>query len=91
MILSKNDTPLEAKVKEGYKEDEEAIELNKIFDYKPVLKKGLSSKFSRLKIVKKVNGLIYYKQSRLYLPKRNLRKKMMREVYDILGAGHRRV
>lgn len=45
MTLSKKDTPLETEVKEGYKEDEETIELNKMFNYKLILKKGLSSKF----------------------------------------------
>ena len=61
MTLSQEDTPFEKEVKEGYKGDEEAIELNKIFDYKPVPKKGLSSKFLRLKIIKRVKSLIYYK------------------------------
>jgi hypothetical protein len=59
-----------------------------MFNFKPVPKKGLSSKFPRLKVVKKVNGLIYYKQSRLYLPEGKLRKEMMREYHDSLLVGH---
>jgi hypothetical protein len=60
-----------------------------MFNFKPVPKKGLSSKFPKLKVVKKVNGLIYYKQSRLYLPEGKLRREMMREYHDSPLAGHR--
>jgi hypothetical protein len=89
MVLSQDDTPFEKEVKEAYKTDGEAKELNKMFNFKPVLKKGLGNKFPKLKVVKKVNGLIYYKQSRLYLPEGKLRKEMMREYHDSPLAGHR--
>jgi hypothetical protein len=36
-----------------------------------------------------VNGLIYYKQNRLYLPEGKLRREMMREYHDSPLAGHR--
>jgi hypothetical protein len=89
MALSQEDTPFEKEVKETYKTDGEAKELDKMFNFKPVPKKGLSSKFPKLKVVKKVNGLIYYKQNRLYLPKGKLRREMMREYHDSPLAGHR--
>jgi hypothetical protein len=83
MVLSQDDTPFEKEVKEAYKTDGEAKEVNKMFNFKPVPKKGLSSKFPKLKVVKKVTGLIYYKQSRLYLPEGKLRREMMREYHDV--------
>jgi hypothetical protein len=89
VVLSQEDTPFEKEVKETYKTDGEVKELDKMFNFKPVPKKGLSNKFSKLKVVKKVNGLIYYKQSRLYLPEGKLRKEMMREYHDSPLVGHR--
>lgn len=84
VATSQDDTPFEIEVKEGYKDDEEAIELNKMFGYQPIPRNGLSFKFARLKIVKKVRGLIYYKERKLYLPKGNLRKKIMNVFQDTL-------
>jgi hypothetical protein len=89
VVLSQEDASFEKEVKEAYKTDGEAKELNKMFNFKPVPKKGLSSKLSKLKVVKKVNGLIYYKQSCLYLLEGKLRRKLMREYYDSPLAGHR--
>jgi antitoxin component YwqK of YwqJK toxin-antitoxin module len=89
VVLSQEDTPFEKEVKETYKTDGEAKELKKMLNFKLVPKKVLSSKFPKLKVVKKVNGLIYYKKSRLYLPEGKLKREMMREYYDSPLAGHR--
>jgi len=88
MTLTQDNYEFEKQVKEAYKNDEKAIELNKMFDYKRVPKKGLSSKFSKLKVVKRVKGLFYYKQTRIYLPKGQLRKTIMREFHDTRVARH---
>ena len=62
--------------------------MNRLFDFRPIPKKGLSSKFPRLKIVKRVNGLLYYKQRRVYVPEGELRTRLMREFHDTPSAGH---
>ena len=59
-----------------------------MFDFRPIPKKGLSSKFPRLKIVKRVNGLLYYKQRRVYVLEGKLRIRLMREFHDTPSAGH---
>ena len=91
MAQGQNDTPLEREIKEGYKIDEEAIEMNRMFDFRPIPKEGLSSKFPRLKIVKRVNDLLYYKQTRVYIPKGELRTRFMREFHNTPSTGHRGV
>jgi hypothetical protein len=89
LALSQDDTPFEKEVKEAYKTDGEAKELKKMFNFKPVPKKGLASKFPKLKVVKKVKELTYYKKSRLYLLEGKLKKEMMREYHDSPLTGHR--
>jgi hypothetical protein len=62
-----NDTSFERKVRDAYKTTGDAIESNKMFSFKRVPKKGLTDKFKKLKVVKRVNGFLYYKQMLLYL------------------------
>ena len=88
MAQGQNDISLERKIKEGYKIDEEAIKMNKMLNFTPIPKKGLFAKFPRLKIVKRVNGLLYYKQKSVYIPEQELRTRLMRELYDPPNAGH---
>jgi hypothetical protein len=57
-----NDTSFERKVRDAYKTTGDAM-----FSFKRVPKKGLTDKFKKLKVVKRVNGFLYYKQMLLYL------------------------
>jgi hypothetical protein len=78
-LMYKGECDLHCKLREGYANDPEA----QIF-------LGELRKGKALKEIKLVDGLLKYKQSRMYVPQGKFRLLVLEEEYDNPIAGHRR-
>ena len=77
-LMYKGEGNLQRKIREGYLKDPEAQRLL-----------GELRKGKALKEVKLVDGLLKYKQSRVYVPQGKLRLLVLKEEHDSPIAGHR--
>lgn len=77
-------------VLKAYKSNSTAQELNAMFDYCPIPRHGLSSKFRRLRrIMRNTLGFLFYDSTCMYLPPNgDLRKQVFYEFHDAPIAGH---
>lgn len=71
------------------KQDEDAIMNNRFFDARGSKKNNPGCR--RMKMLRRKNGLHYFKQTRLYLPEAELRKRLLHEFHDTPLAGHKGV
>lgn len=76
-------------IREAMKHDEDAVTNNKFFDAKGTSKNQPGGR--RMRNLKRKNGLHYFKQTRLYVPDGELRKRLLHEFHDTPLAGHKGV
>ena len=77
-LMYKGEGDLERRIREGYMKDPEAQRLL-----------GELRQGKKLKEIKLVDGLLKYKQSRVYVPEGKLRLLVLKEEHDSPIAGHR--
>lgn len=69
------------------KHDEDAVTNNRFFDERGSKKNSPGCR--RIKNLRRKNGLHYFKQTRLYVPAGELRKRLFIEFHGISLAGHK--
>ena len=74
-------------VREGMKQDEDAITNNRFFDARGSKKNPPGGR--RIKNLRRKNDLHYFKQTRLYIPEVELKKCLLHEFHDTPLAGIR--
>ena len=73
--------------REIMKHDEDAVTNNRFFDERGSKKNSPGCR--RMKNLRRKNGLHYFKQTRLYVPAGELRKRLFIEFHGISLAGHK--
>ena len=73
--------------REIMKHDEDAVTNNRFFDERGSKKNSPGCR--RMKNLRRKNGLHYFKQTRLYVPAGELRKRLFLEFHGISLAGHK--
>jgi hypothetical protein len=76
-------------VREAIKQDEDAVMNNRFFDERGLKKNPPGGR--RMQNLRRKNDLHYFKKTRFYILKENLRKRLFHEFHDTPLAGHKGV